>query len=311
MRVTFRQLKGVIAAAKHGSFSAGARELAMTQPAFSQLISALETSAGVQLFDRTTRRIHLTEVGAQFLGMVERPLGDIEDACLFLRDIAAGKRGRLVFSSVAHDFITSALARFKAAYPNVAVKVLDDPSATLIGRVLRREVDFGVGAIVEPHKDLLFRELLRDEFVAIVQGESALAARRKITWLALRQQPLVLLPRQSSVRVMVDRQLAALAIVREPEYEAQNAIAALSMTRAGLGVTILPQLILSGLNMSGLTAIRIGEPRLERSLGIIARADRSLAPPGAAYVELLFQEIGKLHVDKKAAERRTIDGIKR
>jgi DNA-binding transcriptional LysR family regulator len=218
MRVTFRQLKGFIAAAKLKSFSAGARELTMTQPAFSQSISALEASAGVQLFDRTTRRVQLTEAGTQLLAMVERPLGDIEDACIFLRDVASGKRGRLVFSSVAHGFVTAALARFKKSFPNVAVKMLDDSSSTLIGRVLSREIDFGIGTLVEPHKDLVYRELLRDEFIAVVRADGALAARRRVTWRALQRQPLILVPQQSSIRRLVDRQFAAVGIVREPDY---------------------------------------------------------------------------------------------
>ena len=292
MRATFRQVKGFIAAAKLGSFSAGARELAMTQPAFSQLISALEASAGVQLFDRTTRRMHLTEAGAQFLGMVERPLGDIEEAYDFLRDVASGKRGRLVFSSVAHHFVTTALARFRNAFPHVAVKMFDDPNATLIGRVLRRDIDFGVGSLLDPHKDLAYRELVRDEFVVVVRAESALT-RRRVTWHALHRHPLVLLPEQSSMRVLVDRQFAALGLNREPEYEVQNPVGALSMARAGMGATVLPQLALSGLNMSGLKAVRISEPRVERSLGIISRADRPLSPPAAAYVDLLFAEVAK------------------
>jgi DNA-binding transcriptional LysR family regulator len=67
------------------------------------------------------------------------------------------------------------------------------------------------------------------------------------------------------------------------------------MVRSGLGATIVPRLMLGGLNMSGLKASRIFEPRLERSLGIIARADRPLAPPAAAYVELLFLEVARSH----------------
>jgi DNA-binding transcriptional LysR family regulator len=294
MRVTFRQVKGFVAAARLGSFSAAARELAMTQPAFSQLISALEASVCVQLFDRTTRRMQLTEAGAQFLGMVERPLGDLEEAYEFLRDVASGKRGRLVFSSVAHSFVTAALARFRTAFPNVAVNMFDDSSATLLGRVRRRDIDFGIGSLVDDHKDLAYRELLRDEFVAVARSDSVLA-RRRVTWQALQRQPLIMLPRQSSIRVLADRQFAAAGIVREPAYEVQNPIGALSMARAGMGATVLPLLSLSGLNMSGLKALRIHEPRFERSLGIISRGDRPLPPPAAAYVDLLFAEVERSH----------------
>jgi len=60
------------------------------------------------------------------------------------------------------------------------------------------------------------------------------------------------------------------------------------MVRARLGVTVLPRISLNQLNMKGLRASRINDPHPDRRIGIITRADRSLAAPAAAYVELLF-----------------------
>jgi hypothetical protein len=75
---------------------------------------------------------------------------------------------------------------------------------------------------------------------------------------------------------------------REPDYEVANMVTALSMVRARLGVTVLPRISLNQLNMKGLRASRINDPHPDRRIGIITRADRSLAAPAAAYVELLF-----------------------
>jgi DNA-binding transcriptional LysR family regulator len=92
--------------------------------------------------------------------------------------------------------------------------------------------------------------------------------------------------------------------MKEPDYEVQNAIGALGMARAGIGVTVLPRLSLSGLNMSGLKALTVCEPRLERSLGIISRADRPLAPPAAAYVDLLALEVARAGHTRRSAPSR-------
>jgi DNA-binding transcriptional LysR family regulator len=176
MNFKLRQLQGFAGAARHGSFSAAAKELAMTQPAFSQLIRELEIALHVKLFERTTRRIELTEAGRRLLSMIERPLDDLNDAFKFVRDLAAGTRGRLAFASlpsVAFGIATHALARFKARYPAIAVRLIEDQNFTILDRVLHREVDFGIGTLATPNRELVFRELLRDELQAVFPADHA------------------------------------------------------------------------------------------------------------------------------------------
>src|SRR3954462_11691764 len=148
MNLKLRQLQGFAAAPAHHSFSAAARELAMTQPAFSQLVRELETSLRVKLFERTTRRVEVTESARPFLAMIERPLDDLEDAWRFAREMAAGTRGRIVFASlpsVAFGLVTMALARFKAQHPAITARLIEEQDSNIVDKVLHREVDFGIG----------------------------------------------------------------------------------------------------------------------------------------------------------------------
>ena len=286
MNLKLRQLQGFAAAATHGSFSAAARELAMTQPAFSQLVRELETALRVKLFERTTRRVELTEAGRR-----ERPLDDLGDAYRFAREMAAGTRGRLVFSSlpsVAFGLVTTTLARFKALHPAITARLIEDQDSNIAEKVLHREVDFGIGTLARSHEELAFRELLADELQAVYPARHALAMKRRITWRDLAAGPLVLLPKQSSVRTLAEHGFAAARVVREPDYEVANMVTALSMVRAGLGVTVMPRMVLAELNMKGLAAGRIHDPRPVRTIGIITRRDRALSPAAAAYVDLLF-----------------------
>ncbi|MDB5808235.1 MAG: hypothetical protein JWN94_357 [Betaproteobacteria bacterium] len=291
MNLKLRQLQGFAAAASHNSFSAAARELAMTQPAFSQLVRELETSLRVKLFERTTRRVELTEAGRRFLAMIERPLDDLEDAYRFARELAAGTRGRIVFASlpsVAFGLVTVALARFKALHPAITARLVEEQDSNIVDKVLHREVDFGIGTLKTPHDELVFRELLPDELQAVYPQRHPLSAKRRVTWRDLAGGSLVLLPKQSSVRALVEHGFAAAGIAREPDYEVANMVTALSMVRAGLGITVMPRMVLAELNMKGLVAGRIHDPRPARTIGIITRRDRPLSPAADAYVELLF-----------------------
>ena len=94
--------------------------------------------------------------------------------------------------------------------------------------------------------------------------------------------------RESSVRALVEHGFAAAGVAREPDYEVANMVTALSMVRAGLGVTVMPRMVLEELNMKGLAAGRIHDPRPVRSIGILTRRERALSPAAAAYVDLLF-----------------------
>jgi LysR family transcriptional regulator, carnitine catabolism transcriptional activator len=288
MSFKLRQLEGFVAACRLPSFSAAARRLAMTQPAFSQSIRELETRLGVALFERTTRKVTLTEAGQRLLALIERPLSDLSDAHKLMREMASGSHGSIALSSPALGFMTSALARFKAGYPTTRVRLFEDQNPVLIHRVLDREVDFGIGTLNNPAKELAFRELMRDELMVVYHARHALRNKRKITWRDLAAERLILLPKHSGVRDHTDRGLAASGIPYEPEYEVASMVMALSIVRVGLGVTLVPRIMLGELNMKGLRASPVAEPHPARSLGVITRADRPLSPAASAFVDLLF-----------------------
>lgn len=294
MNFKLRPLAGFVLAAHHSSFSRAAEELAMTQPAFSQMIRELESVLGVQLFERTTRRVALSEAGRQLLSMVERPLDDLEDAWRYVRDIAGGKRGRIVFTvlpSVAFGIATATLARFKARHPEITARLVEEPDMTLLDRVLSREVDFGIGTLPLDHPELAFRELLRDELTAVVPEDHPMTEGKRTSWKDLAKQPLVLLPRQSNTRHLTEVAFVANGINAEPTYEVANMVTALGMVRAGLGITFMPRMVLRELNMKNLAAVSLRNPTPERIIGVITRVDRTLSPASRAFVDLLFEHV--------------------
>lgn len=290
MNIRMRQIEGFVAAARLRSFTAAARALSMTQPAFSQLVKDLETSVGVQLFQRTTRRIELTDAGASFLARVERPLDDLRDAFGYLADRAAGRRGRVVLSvlpSIAAGYAIPALAAFKEIYPDVTVQLIEDHNRRLIERVVQREVDFAIGTLYQAHDEVLFRKLLADDLLVVYPARHRFGSRGRVTWRDLASEPLILTPHSSSVRELVTIAFAQLRIQVEPAYEVANTVTAVSMARAGIAITVVPRIAVSGLNVSDLGIARIHAPLQRRSIGIITRADRPLSGAAAGYVEML------------------------
>lgn len=101
----FQELSVFVRAADSGSFSAAARDLALSQPSVSRIVSELEARLGVRLLLRSTRRVALTEAGAAFLARARQVLHDLDEA-----DQAARAHPALKFEFLASDGMHDLLA---------------------------------------------------------------------------------------------------------------------------------------------------------------------------------------------------------
>ncbi|OWT73721.1 MULTISPECIES: LysR family transcriptional regulator [unclassified Achromobacter] len=282
-----RQLQGFVAAAELGSFALAAAHTSMTPPAFSQLIKELESNLGVALFDRTTRRLHLTAAGEQLLLSVRRPLQDLDHASADMRALVDGSRGRIAFSilhSLAFGIGTRTLAALHQSHPSVAVQMIEDQNDVLIERIVNREVDFGVGMFTHAVSELSFEPLFVDELVAVLRADHPLARRPVVEWSELAEHPLILLPQKSSVRRLAEASLLLTGLPRKTGHEVVSMVTAINMAAAGLGVTILPKLSLPWLKADHMAHRSIGDPRPHRQIGIIRRTSRAI--PGAEEIVL-------------------------
>ena len=293
MNFKLRQLQGLLALARTGSFSRAAVATSMTQPAFSQMIRELEAALDVRLVDRTTRRVELTEAGRALTGMVGRPLEELSDAWVSLREFAAGARGSIALAllpSAAFGFVIRALAVFRQRNPRVQVTLSEEQNDVLLQKVRDREVDFGIGILPGEDTRLEAADLFTDELVAVLPAGHRLAAKPTLPWPLLAGEPLILLPRPSSVRQMVDGALASHGVVCKPAFEVANMVTAAGMARHGLGVTVLPWLALAEMRQQGLRVRRLGSPRPLRRVGVVRRRDRALSPAATDFLAILDDE---------------------
>src|SRR5437899_2408841 len=125
-RDPFDGLTAFLLVAEHKSFTKAARELRMSSAAVSQAIRALEARLGLPLFQRTTRRVGLTEAGAALHVRLRPAAGEITDAIESLnsfRDRPAGHL-RLTVPRIALPLVIEPiLAPFRRAYPEVSVEI--------------------------------------------------------------------------------------------------------------------------------------------------------------------------------------------
>jgi DNA-binding transcriptional LysR family regulator len=294
MRIKLRQVEGFLAAADTGSFSRAAEKIGMTQPAFSQLIREMESALDVKLFDRSTRQVHITDTGKLLRDQMRRGLLEIEDACSNARAIIRLEQGKLslaVLPSLAFGFVTSALARYHLAYPNISVRLYEAHNGLALDRVAQRQADFAVCTDLHIPPSMTFETLFQDELVAVLPSTHPLARSKVIEWPQLMDEPLILISAQSSANnELVRSAFQQNGLDKTADCEVLNIVTALSMVRAGFGVTIIPRVALPELNMRGLSHRRLTGPSLVRNIGLCSRSDRTVMPAADRFRQILLEE---------------------
>jgi LysR family carnitine catabolism transcriptional activator len=278
MRIKLRQVEGFLAAADSLSFSRAAEKIGMTQPAFSQLIRDLESALDVKLFDRSTRKVSITDTGLQLRDQMRRGLMEIDDACNNARAITRLERGQLslaVLPSLALGLVSDALASFHRTYPGVKIRLQEARSPYIADLVMKYEVDFAVCTRFAAVSALRFEHLFDDELVAVLPKGHALARQRILDWQMLTEEALIWLAAQST---LIRRAFEQNDIDKSADHEVLNTVTALSMVRAGFGITIVPLIALPELNMRGLIHRRLRAPQPVRDICLCSRNDHALSP---------------------------------
>src|SRR6266480_3715811 len=99
MNISSRQLKAFVLTARHQSFSRAAEQLFITQSGMSVLVRELEGQLGFRLFDRTTRKVALTEFGTKFLPIADRSLLELEVAASVIGRAASVANRRIAIGA--------------------------------------------------------------------------------------------------------------------------------------------------------------------------------------------------------------------
>jgi len=175
---TLSNLESFVRSAESASFSSAARRLGLTAAAVSRNVAQLERNLGVQLFQRSTRGLTLTEAGDRFLASVSGGLDSIQSAIADISTNAGQPAGTLKLSAApgfARDFLLPLMPDFSQRYPAVVTDWhLENRQVDLVAEGF----DAAVGGGIELRPGVVARELARIHIVAVaspafMQGRKA------------------------------------------------------------------------------------------------------------------------------------------
>ncbi|EGD54403.1 LysR family transcriptional regulator [Gordonia neofelifaecis] len=272
------QLRYLVAVADHGSFTAAADELSVSQSGVSAQIAKLERELGHRLFDRSGRRVTPTAAGEAVL-VHARAAGRAVQAVRTTADELAGLvRGHVSVGTVIGCTIPGYLqgfAEFRRDHPDVSVSVEEDNSDRLIADVDRGRLDVAVVAHGQQLPDRLTSwTLIREPLAVVVPAGHRWCDRNRVSLSELTEETVLSLPAGTGVRTALDATAAAEQVFVTPAVAAHSPEAVLSLTELGSGVGLLSPSMAAG--RSGLCAIPIARSR-RLALSLVRRADPSAA----------------------------------
>ncbi|PPG87185.1 MULTISPECIES: LysR family transcriptional regulator [unclassified Rathayibacter] len=291
MHVDLEQLTGFVEVARLGSFTRAAEELHLAQPSLSRRIAALEQDLGSELFHRARSGSTLTPAGELLLPLARRMLADAGSVRRELAELAGLERGRVRFGAtptLCISLVAEVLHAFHSAHPAVELHLAEDGSRSLFDRLARGELDLALvttSTAAAPGAFTVTPLLVEELVVVSSAAEPPLAATGALDLAAVARLPQIVFNSSYDLRRTTDAAFAAAGLEPDVVLEGAEMDAVLRFAERGLGVAVVPAMVLQG--RPGLRSIRIEEPTLEkptltRTISLARPAD--LAPPAAARV---------------------------
>src|SRR5918997_3222552 len=193
-----RQLRYFVAVAEELHFRRAAERLYVAQPAVSEQIRKLEAELGVRLFDRTNRRVEMTEAGAALLEEARRVLAQAEAAQLAARNAReqAGSRLRIGYLADAlPESVPHVIQHLARATARMTASLETGPAIRLLQRVRDRELDVLVAGLPAATAGLLVTPIGRESAVLAVSATDMPAPAPAVSLAQLAPAQLVTMPR--------------------------------------------------------------------------------------------------------------------
>jgi DNA-binding transcriptional LysR family regulator len=286
--MTVRHLKIFVAVCEEGSVTKAGQRLFMAQPTVSFAVAELEKHYGVKLFDRISKRLYLTDAGHKLLAYA-RHIVSIFD------EMEAGIRGgdnngilRIGASiTIGNCLLPSLLIAFAARKPGVDVKIQVDNSEKIERSVLDNRIDFGLIEGVSHSSQIVSEAFRDDELVLLFAPGHRWEAQAAVKPDELKNEPFLMRERGSGGREIVESAMFLHDIKIEPAWESISTQAIVRAVTNGLGVTVLPLLLVANHLARGALLTRpIEGISLKRKFTVIRHKNKYITSAMKEFIDL-------------------------
>ena len=284
-------MRSVEAVARHRHFTRAAEELHVAQSALSHQIRRLEEELGIQLFERTSRRVTPTEAGQAIAARARRVLAEVDGARAEVDELRGVLRGRIWIGPLvpAGDVdVPGLLARFSQAHPGVEVSLREGIAADMLRLVAADELDAAFCLLAGEIPDELAAERLsHDEVVAAFAPDRAPPAPR-VNVADLAKHQIVAPRRGSAITTALEQRFSDAGEPLRLALESGDPFLLRSLAARGFATAILPRSLAA---LAGpAIEVRSLHPAVQLPVALVWRRERNAPPAARTFIEFVRRE---------------------
>ncbi|WHY00092.1 LysR family transcriptional regulator [Neobacillus sp. DY30] len=284
-----RDLKSFIEVVIHQSFTKAAAHSYLSQPSFSKAVKKLEEELEVELFDRSTRHLRLTDAGQIVYEQAQKALESLNEITILLDDLRNVVSGEIKIGIpplIGTLFFPNIARRIQETYPHVSLKLVER-GAKLIGQLVENgQVDLGIVVLPADTSKFTVQPFITDEFVLYVHKKHPLAMRSSVEISELKEEKFILFSDEFTLHDYIKNVCNEAGFIPEVAYQSSQWDLIIELVSSEFGVTLLPKSIYNKQNNPNVQIVPITAPTLHWRLGIITKKE--------AYHSFALREVLKM-----------------
>lgn len=293
MNMTFRQLRLFLALAEHGSITAAARALHVTQPTVSMQLKEMAEAVGLPLYEMLGKGLHLTAAGDELVVTARAMVAEwaaFEQRMDAMKGLTRG-RLRIAVVSTAKYFIPRVLGSFCKTHPDVEISLEILNRDGVVQRLRDNQDDLYI--MSQPPKDIETdtRIFLANPLVVVAPASHPLVGKKRVALSALEAQRFVLREKGSGTRLAGDAHFAKHNFQPVVRLELGSNEAIKQAVAGGLGLAVLSQHALGEhLVDDSLVVLNVASFPIQTNWYVVHLQGKRLSPIASAFMQYLGEQ---------------------
>ena len=286
-----KDMRAFYAIVEEGNISHAAQRLDIAQPALSRQMKRLEPALGVQLFERGSRRIRLTDAGRVMYSRVEHILGMVDGTVREITEIGSGVAGSIRIGTITSSgamLLPELITEFHARYPNVNYQIWEAEGSRILELLDNRVIEIGVTRTQVDSKVYESIVLPNEPFVVIMNKNDEIGeASDRVRMEELKDAPIIIPLRWQSIFVSNCRKLGF-----EPNVVcvSDSIVQDLLLAKMDMGYALVPISSKNLLTDGNLIYKKLVEPEMSTHTVVAWLKNRTLSSSSAHLIDL-FREM--------------------
>ncbi|MCI7063601.1 MAG: LysR family transcriptional regulator [Mitsuokella jalaludinii] len=286
-----KDMRAFYAIVEEGNISHAAQRLDIAQPALSRQMKRLETSLGVQLFERGSRRIRLTDAGRVLYSRVEHILGMVDGTVREITEIGSGIAGSIQLGTITTSgalLLPELISEFHRRYPQVTYQIWEAEGARILELLDNRVIEIAITRTQVDSKVYESIVLPNEPLVVVMNKDQVIGASdSEVRMEELRDMPIIIPLRWQSLFIANCRKLGF-----DPHIlcVSDSIVQDLLLVKRGMGAAILPVSSRTLLTDGNLQYKKLVSPEMSTHTVIAWLKNRTLSSSSEHFIKL-FREM--------------------